>query len=138
MGGSFSLSQLDLHAGGRWDTPVEPPRPLSLSVCPLFSLGLSPSCFLCPRVELRKNCLSLPPLSHALSCQLCPLLVRLAQMVESACDTGDVGLIPGSGRSPGGGNGTLLQYSCLEKPMDRGASWATARGVANSWTRLSD
>ena len=40
---------------------------------------------------------------------------------ESACNAGDLGLIPGSGRSPGEGNGNLLQYSCLENPMDRGA-----------------
>ena len=39
----------------------------------------------------------------------------------NAGDVGDSGLIPGSGRSPGGGNGNLLQYSCLENPMDRGA-----------------
>ena len=40
---------------------------------------------------------------------------------ESACNAGDLGLIPGSGRSPGEGNGKPLQYSCLENPMDRGA-----------------
>ena len=43
----------------------------------------------------------------------------------NAGDSGDSGLIPGSGRSPGGGNGNLLQYSCLGNPMDRGAWWAT-------------
>ena len=48
----------------------------------------------------------------------------------SARDTGDVGLIPGSGRSPGEGNGNLLQYSCLENPKDRGAWRATVHGVA--------
>ena len=42
---------------------------------------------------------------------------------------GDAGSIPGSGRSPGEGNGTPLQDSCLENPMDRGAWWATVRGV---------
>ena len=42
---------------------------------------------------------------------------------------GDTGLFPGSGRSPGGGNGNPLQYSCLENPMDRGAWWATVQGV---------
>ena len=46
--------------------------------------------------------------------------------------------IPGSGRSPGEGNGNPLQYSCLENPMDRGAWWATVHGVAKSRTRLSD
>ena len=46
----------------------------------------------------------------------------------------DTGLIPGSGRSPGEGNGNPLQYSCLENPMDRGAWWATVHGVAESDT----
>ena len=44
----------------------------------------------------------------------------------------------GSGRSPGEGNGNLLQYSCLENPMDRGAWRATVHGVTKSWTRLTD
>ena len=45
--------------------------------------------------------------------------------------------IPGSGRSPGGGNGNPLQYSCLENPRDRGAWWAIVQGVTKSWTLLS-
>ena len=49
---------------------------------------------------------------------------------ESICNTGDVGLIPGSGRSPGEGNGHPLQYSCLGNPKDREAWWATVHGVA--------
>ena len=49
---------------------------------------------------------------------------------ESACDVGDLGSIPGSGRSPGEGNGNPLQYSCLENPMDREAWLAIAPGVA--------
>ena len=48
---------------------------------------------------------------------------------ESACNEGDVGLIPGLGRSPGEGNGYALQYSCLETSMDIGAWWATVLGV---------
>ena len=56
----------------------------------------------------------------------------------SACNAGDLGLIPGSGKSPGEGNGNLLQYSCLENPMDRGAWRATVHRVAKSQTRLSD
>ena len=51
---------------------------------------------------------------------------------ESACNTGNLGLIPGSGRSPGERNGNLLQYSCLETPMDRGAWWATVHGFTES------
>ena len=62
-------------------------------------------------------------------------------MVKNLCanagDIRDVGSIPGLRRSPGGGYGSPLQYSCLENPMDRGAWWATVRGVAESLTRLS-
>ena len=50
---------------------------------------------------------------------------------------GDMGSIPGSGRSPGVGNGNPLQYSCLRNPIDRGASWATVHRVAKSRTQLS-
>ena len=53
---------------------------------------------------------------------------------ESACNEGDLGLIPGLGRFPGEGNGNPLQYSCLENPMDRGAWWATVHGVSKSQT----
>ena len=56
----------------------------------------------------------------------------------SAGDTRDVGLIPGSVRSPGAGNGNPLQYSCLEDSMDRGAWQATVHSVAKIQTRLSD
>ena len=51
-----------------------------------------------------------------------------------ARDARDSVLIPGLGRSTGVGNGNLLQYSCLENPMDRGAWKATVHGVAKSWT----
>ena len=57
---------------------------------------------------------------------------------ESACNVGDLRTIPGSGRSPGGGNGYPLQHSCLENSMDRGAWQATVYGVTKSQTRLSD
>ena len=53
---------------------------------------------------------------------------------ESACQAGDVGSIPGSGRFPGVGNGNPLQYSCLEDSIDRGAWQATVHGMAKSWT----
>ena len=57
---------------------------------------------------------------------------------ESACNVGDQGSFPGSGSSPGEGNGNPFQYSCLENPMDRRAWWATIHRVAKSWKRLSD
>ena len=53
---------------------------------------------------------------------------------ESACNEGDLGSIPGSGRSPGEGNGNPLQYSCLENSMDGGAWWTTVHGVTKSRT----
>ena len=53
-------------------------------------------------------------------------------------NTGDLGLIPGSGRSPGGGNGNPLQYACLGNPMDREAWQAIVHGVEKSQTQLSD
>ena len=56
----------------------------------------------------------------------------------SACNAGDLGSIPGSGRSPGEGNGNPLQYSLLEYPMDGGAWQATVHGVAKSRTWLSN
>jgi len=52
--------------------------------------------------------------------------------IKSACNAGDLGLIPGLGRSPGGGHGNPLQYSCLENPMDREAWQATVHGVTES------
>ena len=55
---------------------------------------------------------------------------------EHACSAGDLGLIPGLGKSPGRGNSKPLQYSCLENPMDRGACGATVHQVTKSWTRL--
>ena len=62
-----------------------------------------------------------------------------AEVKSSACNNvGDLGLIPGLGRSPGEGNGNPLQYSCLENPMDGGAWWAIVHGVTKSWTQLND
>ena len=60
----------------------------------------------------------------------------MAQQVKifpcNAGATGDAGSIPGLGRSPGEGNGSSLQYSCMGNPMDQGAWWATVHGVAES------
>ena len=56
---------------------------------------------------------------------------------ESACNAGDLDLIPGSGRFHGEGNGHSFQYSCLENSMDRGAWRATVQEVSKNWTGLS-
>ena len=61
---------------------------------------------------------------------------RLVKKLPASAE--DVVLIPGSGRSPGEGNGHPLQYACLENPMDRGAWGSTVHGVTKSWTRLRD
>ena len=57
---------------------------------------------------------------------------------EPTCYVGEAGSISGVGRSPGGGNGYPLQYSCLENPINRGAWWATVHGVTKSQTQLSN
>ena len=67
-------------------------------------------------------------------------LLRWLISIESICSAGDsgaAGSIPGSGRSPGEGNGHPLQHFCLEDPMDAGAWRAVVRGAAKSWIRLS-
>ena len=58
--------------------------------------------------------------------------------IESACNVGDLGLIPGLGRAPGGGHGNLLQYSCLENFMGRGDWQAGVHRVTKSRTQLND
>ena len=66
------------------------------------------------------------------------MVVNLPANAGDAGDAGDTGLIPGSGISPGKGNGNPLEYSCLENPTDRGARQATVHGVAKSQTQLSE
>ena len=61
-----------------------------------------------------------------------------SEVKASACNAGDLGSTPGSGRSTGESNGNPLEYSCLENPMDGGAFWATVHGVAKSQTQLSN
>ena len=60
------------------------------------------------------------------------VVLMVKNLPANAEDIRDAGLIPGSGRSPGGGHGNALQYSCLENPMDRGAWQATVHGVARN------
>ena len=61
-------------------------------------------------------------------------MLVVKNLPANAGDIRDEGSFPGSGRSPGEGNGNPLQYSCLENPMDRGAWWATVHGVVKSET----
>ena len=66
------------------------------------------------------------------------MVLVVKNLLASAGDIRDMGLIPGSGRSPGGGHGNPLQYSCLENPMGRGAWQATVHEVAKTRTQLSN
>ena len=63
-------------------------------------------------------------------------MLVVKNLPASAGDVRDVGSIPRSGKSPGGGNGNPPQYSCLENPMDKGAWWATVHGVTKSQMQL--
>ena len=74
------------------------------------------------------------PSNHLILCH--PLLLPpslVAQMVKTACNTGDPGLIPGSGSASGEGNGNPLQYSCPQNSLDRGAWQAKVHGVTKEW-----
>ena len=64
------------------------------------------------------------------------MTLMVKNLPDKAGDIRDLGSIPGSGRSPGGGHGNPLLYSCLENPMDRGAWQATVHTVAKRWTQL--
>ena len=66
------------------------------------------------------------------------MLLVIKNLYTNAGDIKDVDSIPGLGRSPGDGHGKPLQYSCLQNPMDRGAWWASVRGVTKSRIQLSD
>ena len=66
-----------------------------------------------------------------------PVAQWVKNLPANSGDIGDAGSIPGSGRSPGKGNGNLLQYSCLENPSDRGAGQAIVHSVSKSQTPLS-
>ena len=89
-------------------------------------------CFLAERGRAENS--SMSPVSQLPSAQYNSVVQNPP---VNAGDAGDTCSIPGSGRSPGGGNGNPLQYSCLKNPMNRGAWRATVHGVVKSWTRLS-
>ena len=118
---------------------------MSSLVCPLVN-DISPK-ELFTRLRHPHLDLACSPINRneVLHCSLCPknkyMVTHFCHSSvgkESACNAGDPGSIPGSGRSPGEGNGNPLQCSCLENPTDRGAWQATVHGVAKSQTRLSN
>ena len=84
------------------------------------------------RFLTQAHCCAVWDLKRALVFSICSLVAQTIK--ASAYNAGDLGLIPGLGRSPGEGNGSPLQYRCLENPMDRGAWQAAIHGVAKSRT----
>ena len=94
-----------------------------------------------PRLQLITPSCGFPQFVHALILPLTHPVVGFhdgSDGRESACSTGGLGSIPGSGRSPGEGNGYPFQYSCLGNPMDRGPWQSIVHGVTKCQTRLSD
>ena len=124
-----------------WSIP-DPPPPTYLLCTHISTLQTSaqmppppssPLYYFLPRKN--SSCFVCATLHHEWASQMTQWVKNLS---ANAGDARGVDSIPGSGRSPGGGSGNPPQYSCLEKPMDRGAWWATVHGVAKSRTRLSD
>ena len=76
------------------------------------------------------------PVSYFSKEQLPKVVLVVKNLLVNAGNLRDMNSISWWGRSPGGGHGNPLQYSCLENPMDRGAWWATVHRVAKSWTQL--
>ena len=74
--------------------------------------------------------------SYTVICRASQVVLTVKNLPACAGDIRDVGWVPGSGRSPGGGHDNPLQYSCLENPMDRGAWWAVVHRVTKSWKQL--
>ena len=82
-----------------------------------------------PSCALAEHSVNLPTLCQSRVSLVAQLVKNLPAMQETTYNAGDLGLIPGSGRSPGGGNGNPLQYSCLGNPIDRRAWQATGYGI---------
>ena len=87
-----------------------------------------------PVTHLSLFCILQSPQDSAFPMYLAYIIDLGGSEVKASAWVGDLGSIPGSGSSPGEGNGNPLQYSCLENPMDGGAWWATVHGVAKSRT----
>ena len=112
--------------------------------CCSFCLELTPSCMpdLLKYMEyMHHNSAQIPPPLWRCLYFLTTAILKLnyggSDGKESACNAGDLGLIPGWGRCPGEGTGNALQYSCLGNPMSGGTWQATVHGIAKSQMRLS-
>ena len=96
------------------------------------------SCISCIDRQILYHCATWEAQPYIYMYPFSPRASMVAQMVKKpAGNVGDLGSIPGSGRSPGEGHGNPLQYSCLDNPTDRGAWQATVHGVTKSWAQHS-
>ena len=101
-----------------------------------WTLGNAIQCLISSSPVLVSNCVSCVSSSYPVRSIWASQMAQVVKNLPSNAE--DAALTPGSGRSPGGGNGNSLQYSFLENRMDGGAWWATVHGVSKSQTQLSD
>ena len=113
-------------------------HPDSMNFYSLLSIQNNFSMFIFPLSLLHSECCVYLKKLTSVSWLLIPVCYGwtslAAQALKNLPAVQELSLIPGSGRSPGEGNGYLLQYSCLENSIDSGVWWATVHGVAKSWT----
>ena len=141
--------QIELLFSLRWHSSMGDPRQLGqvfqpyrwISSCSIISIIYYHSSIICITLLFYDTVLMTQLTSQNFSINF-RILDKIksggSEVKASASNAGDLGLIPGSGRSPGEGNGNPLQYFCLENPMDGEAWQATVHGVAKSRIRLSD
>ena len=118
----MSFSALSLQAGSQWVIRLNTERKIQSSI----------------QNQIKASFKSEGKIKKILNKQKLRKFSSSSDGKVSTCNAGDQGSIPGSGRSPGEGNGNPFQCSCLENPMDRGAWWATINGVTKIQTRLSN
>ena len=137
---SMEISRQEYWSRLPFPSPSGLPIPGTKPVCPALqadSLPVEPPGK--PICTHKHICKSIHVYVHIYTYSLTQASLVSRMVKESACNAGDLGLIPVLGRSSGGGHGNPLQYSCLEKPMDRGAWRAIVHGVTKrSQTQLSD
>ena len=107
-------------------------------LCDMFTCGIFLCACVSPKSPLHKETSPVRFGVHPTAAWGLPPWLSGKELVCNARDAGDADSIPGSGRSPGEGNGNPLEYSCLENPTDRGAWRVTVHGVSKSQTRLSN
>ena len=139
MPGLFSrhITTDTLCYNGTEQTPKSPFLSWNLTYCFLYwNISLPLTCLHCHLSVKTLGSVSISFLKLFSSSRVSQAVLVVKSPPADALDIRDEGSIPGSGKSPGGGRGNPLQYSCLENPMDKGAWWATVHSVPKCWTQL--